>query len=133
MPSVALVLAGGASRRMGQDKLQLPWCRSSDKPIARRVVEVAETVADEVWVIAAQEAGSWVADLASPAQAAAASGRRVRVVRDAVAYQGPLQALGRAWPRPQDLGGGAEDAVVFVIAAMRSRRTGSGQALAPAP
>ena len=75
--TVGLVLAGGASRRMGRDKATLPF--GAETMLARVVRTVASAVNDVVVV-------------ARPGQAAPTG---VTVVFDNDAFQGPLAALVR--------------------------------------
>jgi molybdopterin-guanine dinucleotide biosynthesis protein A len=71
-----IVLAGGRSSRMGQDKASL---RFGDETLAGRVVRIVGTVADEVIVVAAPGTSLAV----SPA----------RVVHDPVSHLGPLAGI----------------------------------------
>ena len=48
----AAVMAGGKSRRMGQDKA---WIDFEGRPIIARVIEVLQEVADEVFIVANDE------------------------------------------------------------------------------
>lgn len=48
----AAVMAGGKSRRMGQDKAWIPF---EGRPIVQRVIDVLHEVADEVFIVANDE------------------------------------------------------------------------------
>lgn len=118
MQPIALILAGGASRRMGRDKLQLPWATGGAKTVLQHVTEVAASVASAVWVLLPAEATDASAEFDL-------SGRReLRVIRDHESYTGPLSALAVAWPRDNRAGQQAEAidteldklGVVFVLA-----------------
>ncbi|MSQ36471.1 MAG: molybdenum cofactor guanylyltransferase [Dehalococcoidia bacterium] len=76
----AIVLAGGRGSRLGVDKAA---ASVGGRALLERVLAVAAAVADELVVVAA------------PGQAlpAYASALRVRVVRDAEAYAGPLPGI----------------------------------------
>ena len=76
-PISAIVLCGGRSSRMGQDKASLPF---GDETLLDRVLRLVATVADDVVLAAA------------PAQPVPAG---VRVSRDATTGVGPLPALSR--------------------------------------
>ncbi len=49
MSEAALVLCGGASRRMGRDKAALPF---GDESLLERVVRIVSQAVDEVWLVA---------------------------------------------------------------------------------
>lgn len=55
-PTSAAVLAGGMSRRMGQDKALLAL-RPGDPPLAQIVIDRVGAVADEVFVVSARRPG----------------------------------------------------------------------------
>lgn len=75
----ALILCGGASRRMGRPKAWLPF---GPERMLRRVVRLVSTVADPIVVVAA------------PGQDLPALPASVAVARDPVSGRGPLQGLG---------------------------------------
>ncbi|MBM4438648.1 MAG: NTP transferase domain-containing protein, partial [Actinobacteria bacterium] len=54
-PFAAVILAGGASRRMGRDKRLLPWDRDAGgrpRTLLRSIVERLSAIASEVVVVA---------------------------------------------------------------------------------
>ncbi|MCL6454123.1 MAG: NTP transferase domain-containing protein [Alicyclobacillus sp.] len=112
MSSVALILAGGASRRMGVDKLRLPAARGGDSTVLAAVCRVCQAVADEVWVLTAPRANP-AAD--GPRNEALGGDLPPGVKRhaDAAWYRGPLAALGAAW---NDCVGSGAQTMVFVVA-----------------
>lgn len=89
-----VVLAGGASRRMGRDKaslpLPVPFAGSKATTMVERVVEILSQGCDPVFVMAAQ--GQPLPDL------------RARVLRDELRGLGPLPATGRALRAAADAG-----------------------------
>jgi molybdopterin-guanine dinucleotide biosynthesis protein A len=90
---IALIPAGGASRRMGEDKLQLQRSHLAQNDLGREsvlehIVKVALKVADRVIVLAPPESVHLAAEIMGS----------VRVVRDKQWHQGPLHALANAWP-----------------------------------
>jgi len=90
----ALVLAGGASRRMGRNKLQLPQQRETNVTILNHVTSVAQQVADKVLILAAKTDCNFVdGDVLD-----GGVGSRVSIHRDDIPFLGPLYALHRAWP-----------------------------------
>jgi molybdenum cofactor guanylyltransferase len=98
--SVALILAGGASRRMGRDKLQLAWDEGGLDTVLQHVVDVASHVADKVCLVVPPDCAStdvW--------------GERIQLVHDETCYHGPLQAVAHAWPTDE-----GDYTPVFVIA-----------------
>ena len=88
MQSAAVVLAGGASRRMGQDKLTLAWNGQGGKTILDHVLETAASVTTEIAVVVSP---------ARPDVGPFAPGQVM--IRDKALYRGPLAALAHAWPR----------------------------------
>ncbi len=89
IPVTAAVLAGGRSLRMGIDKTLLSV---EGEPLVVRVAEsVGDVCAHTVIVTNRPEA---LADIALPAD--------VRVIQDAVAYQGPLGGLATALEHAED-------------------------------
>jgi molybdopterin-guanine dinucleotide biosynthesis protein A len=76
MSAAAIVLCGGRSRRMGQDKWSLPF---RGETLLERTVRTVREVVDEVWVVARQ--GQEVA------------GGDYRIVRDPAEGLGPLAGL----------------------------------------
>ena len=85
----ALLLAGGRSRRLGQDKRFLPF---EGEPLIVRAYKALQAVADEVWVLLAQpeDAPQVQAALGDPA---------VRFAFDPKPGAGPLGALAGALAR----------------------------------
>ncbi|ACV57435.1 molybdenum cofactor guanylyltransferase [Alicyclobacillus acidocaldarius] len=128
----AVVLAGGASTRMGErgNKLLLPR-EKGGIPIVGHVVRVAEKVAPRVAVLYADESVQsaiepWVTG-------------EIAWVQDGECYQGPLAALGRFAARDPsaispllvlagDLPGISKDAVQALVSAFQ--RTGADVAAA---
>ena len=100
--SIAFVLAGGQSRRMGRDKLTLAVSKHRDEvyltgqpeTILEHVVKVVLTVADVVWILTPPEHALAANDFEQ--------GSHLRSLADVEFYQGPLAALARAWPRAVD-------------------------------
>jgi len=86
MKIVGLLLAGGRSRRLGQDKRFLKF---KGKPLILRAYEVAAAVADEVWVLLADSQDE-------PKIREALGARPLRVVLDPEPGAGPLAALAGA-------------------------------------
>src|SRR5260370_28203854 len=83
----AVVLAGGASARMGQPKARL---RSGDAPISERIVNELSREFDQVVVVAAPETQEpfEIRKLLPEAD-------EFVIVRDDGAYKGPVEALAR--------------------------------------
>ena len=86
-PLAAVVLAGGASRRMGRDKATLPYL---DRTLIEYVVSVVRQRCAPIFVIAAP--GQQLPDLDA------------EVLRDAVRGVGPLVATGRGLRAAADAG-----------------------------
>ncbi|SFU97818.1 molybdenum cofactor guanylyltransferase [Alicyclobacillus macrosporangiidus] len=82
----ALILAGGASRRMRRDKLTLPRVRGGEASVIDHVLAVAAACAERVTVAAPPGGVSFPVP------------NGVTVVCDPAWYQGPLAALANAWP-----------------------------------
>jgi molybdopterin-guanine dinucleotide biosynthesis protein A len=78
LPSTAIVLAGGRSTRMGRPKALLPF---GDRPLILHVVETLSPLFTDVVVVAA------------PSQVLPEL--PATVVRDEVAFQGPVAGIGR--------------------------------------
>jgi len=76
MSAAAIVLCGGRSRRMGQDKWSLPF---GGETLLERTVRTVREVVDEVWVVARE--GQEV------------DGGDYRIVRDPAEGLGPLAGL----------------------------------------
>jgi len=95
MGSVAgLVLAGGGSQRMGQDKRFLSY---QDRSFLERTVENARAVSDEIWVLAATAADA--------SRLRSIMDDDVSFAIDRVCHGGPMAALAGALPRiSADLG-----------------------------
>ena len=72
------MLCGGRSRRMGQAKAWLPW---GDTPLVQHTATVLAQVVEPVIVVAA------------PDQAVPPLPQHIAVVRDPIAYQGPLRGI----------------------------------------
>lgn len=107
MSVIALIPAGGASRRMGEDKLQLQRSHLGQNPLQQNhlgqndlgresvlehIVKVAHKVADRVIVLAPPEGVRLAGEMMGS----------VRVVCDEQWHQGPLHALANAWPSSTD-------------------------------
>jgi molybdopterin-guanine dinucleotide biosynthesis protein A len=93
--TVAIVLAGGAGRRFGSDKLSAPV---AGRPMLDHVVETARGIADEVLVVLAPDDERRLPD-------------DVRLVRDARPHEGPLAGLAAGLASVPDRG-----AVAIVLA-----------------
>lgn len=107
MRTAAVILAGGASRRMGVDKLALPRCRTEDGTILAHVVQTAGAVAQDVHVAAApSHTGQTEALKSLPIEL----GTRIQVHADLAPQRGPLAALQQVWAQVQ------ESEAVFVVA-----------------
>jgi molybdopterin-guanine dinucleotide biosynthesis protein A len=87
IPLAAVVLAGGASRRMGRDKASLPYCGST---LLQRTVATVSTRCSPVFVLAA---------MGQPLPSVDA-----QVLRDEVRGEGPLPATGRGLRAAADAG-----------------------------
>lgn len=72
-----IVLGGGQSKRMGQDKAQMPF---AGETMLARVVRLVGEVADEVIVVTRHEGAPFL-------------GLPVRIVHDSVEHQGPLAGI----------------------------------------
>ena len=81
----AVVLAGGASRRMGRDKATMPHPRHPSMTMLEHTVSVLSARCGPVFVVAAP--GQALPDLTGPVD--------VRILRDDVRGAGPLPATGR--------------------------------------
>ncbi|QQE78598.1 molybdenum cofactor guanylyltransferase [Alicyclobacillus sp. SO9] len=106
-----LVLAGGASRRMGKDKLALPVSRGASASILQHVMNVVREVAGHVSVLVPpdfdvdRDRDMWL-DVLRPAPRSV----EVSMVPDLHQFRGPLQAMAAAWPN------GSETKLVVVAA-----------------
>jgi molybdopterin-guanine dinucleotide biosynthesis protein A len=105
MRALGLVLAGGQSRRMGQDKLALPVSPNERQTVLMAVVAAVSQQAEVVRVVRPplienpplEEERHWLgADRTGKAA-------KIETVYDARAHQGPLQALAGAWPEEADV------------------------------
>ncbi|WP_051343939.1 molybdenum cofactor guanylyltransferase [Alicyclobacillus herbarius] len=95
MQPKALILAGGASRRMGTNKLSLPSQPGHSLTVLGAVLAAAHSVTPDVSVLVAPRA-----DRETVWQQAQFAGlAQVRVYEDLSPYQGPLAALATVWPR----------------------------------
>jgi molybdopterin-guanine dinucleotide biosynthesis protein A len=92
MQRIGLIMAGGASRRMGSDKLALPHHPGGDSILAH-VTQSVLTEADAVWLLV--PSGS----TGEGRRVAERVGGRARLCVDDMPHQGPLRALAHAWPR----------------------------------
>lgn len=104
-----MILAGGASRRMGTAKALLqrrPGTGDSvwDKTLVRHAVDIVLECASAVYVVHAP-------DPASDLIRACAGDSRIRLLADRASERGPLVALADAWTRIRDL---APDSVLLV-------------------
>lgn len=90
-----VVLAGGASRRMGVDKGSLPAVagRVGDT-ILERVIRTMQDVCTDIFVL---QAAAAVNTPELPPRGPGGGGQNVRIVRDVQPFQGPLAALVDAW------------------------------------
>lgn len=98
---VGIVLAGGASRRFGSDKLA---ARLDGRPLVLRTLETVSLVAGVEHVIVVAPAPPSEPEWLGPVRATGAS-----IVRDDVAFAGPLAALAGALRALPD------DAVAIVV------------------
>ncbi|MCL6633933.1 MAG: molybdenum cofactor guanylyltransferase [Alicyclobacillus herbarius] len=95
MQPKALILAGGASRRMGTNKLSLPSRPGHSLTVLGAVLAAVRSVTPDVSVLVAPRA-----DRETVWQQAQFAGlAQVRVYEDTSPYQGPLAALAVVWPR----------------------------------
>ncbi|GMA62161.1 NTP transferase domain-containing protein [Alicyclobacillus fastidiosus] len=104
MRCAALVLAGGASRRMGVDKLSLQVRRGGDRTILDHVVDCALAVSESVVIVHAPERTAAIMRIANRCD------ERIRFHSDDLWYNGPLFAIANAWPTSD------EAEVVHVVA-----------------
>lgn len=123
--SVALVLAGGQSRRMGTDKLTLHLTKdassleSGNVTILQHVTSVCKRVSDHVWLLTSPYAARVVNQ---PATNRLDTGADIRTLTDERFYEGPLFALGHAWSQICEQSADAEPMLpkaelpVFVVA-----------------
>ncbi|WDL95467.1 molybdenum cofactor guanylyltransferase [Alicyclobacillus sp. ALC3] len=95
MSSAALIVAGGASRRMGRNKLTLPWSRGSASTVLDAVLVATGVVVDRVVVLLPPEPGADVLRVVAQLP-------RVTAVTDALWRAGPLQAIAHGWPDVAD-------------------------------
>jgi molybdenum cofactor guanylyltransferase len=95
--NIALVLAGGASRRMGTDKLALAIEEGGARTVLGQAIHCALQVADEVVLLHSPVATFGVTQMRSlfPQQ-------NLRFFADLMWHEGPLQALAQAWPTYTD-------------------------------
>jgi molybdopterin-guanine dinucleotide biosynthesis protein A len=82
-----LVLAGGASRRMGRNKLDLPVATGTQVTILEHVVRVVASVSDSVTLLVPPQFTDKTWQLPN-----------ISVVADEDFYKGPLAALAHGWP-----------------------------------
>jgi len=96
MRRIVLVLAGGASRRMGMDKLSLQAHREGDKTILDHVVDCALEVSESVVIVHAPVKTATLNRIANRCDV------RIRFHSDDLWYNGPLFALANAWPNSDE-------------------------------
>ncbi len=89
MSTIGVVMAGGASRRMGVDKLSLPVLPGGDTTILEHVVNCVYELADMLYVTHAPRpsfsCGEWAFELE----------KKVHFIQDETWYHGPLGVLAR--------------------------------------
>ncbi|WP_283163086.1 molybdenum cofactor guanylyltransferase [Alicyclobacillus mengziensis] len=96
------MLAGGQSRRMGTDKLTLHLAKEASSSgfdnvtILQHVTSVCRMVSDHVWLLTSPDAARVVNQLATNRLD---TGADIRTLADERFYEGPLRALGHAWPQ----------------------------------
>lgn len=101
---LGVVLAGGASRRMGVDKLRLSRIAPEGPTILDHVVQVVASCCTTVFVLG--DPGR------HPAGYATSCPGRIRWLRDDEPFHGPLAALAAAWPKVLAADSAGCDAVV---------------------
>jgi len=74
----AIILCGGQSRRMGFSKALLPFGK---KTMIENAIDILDQIASEIVVVA------------SPDQILPDLGSKIKIVRDPIAYQGPLTGM----------------------------------------
>ncbi len=89
MRQIGIVLAGGASRRMGVDKLSLPLSSESKTTILEHVVDCVSKITEDVYIAHAPTPSLTVEQLTERI------GDHVHFLQDETWYNGPLGVLAR--------------------------------------
>ena len=90
MSTIGVVLAGGASRRMGLDKLSLPVAPEGRTTILEHVVKCVQQVTDDIYVAHAPEPSFSPEELTLSVDE-----MHLHFLHDEAWYNGPLGVLGR--------------------------------------
>lgn len=96
MSSIAFIVAGGASRRMGLDKLRLPRSPRMPGTILDHVIQTGLQVADAVYVLSGTD---YDTNVPAPFDRVYGTGENqpITMISDNMSYQGPLYALAQSW------------------------------------